>query len=122
MVSSQPGVVGLGRGRGLQARSFTSSADQLRAQLAPGVVERLVDGVAGAAESVHECVERDLVEHERHEHAALALAQDFVDGAAQGGDQFAPVALALRVESGDRVGGPSPRCRAGRAACARSAA
>src|SRR3954447_25945574 len=92
-VSSQPASRGSVRRKrssrfiGLQV----ARGDELGAQLATGVVEGLVDGVARAAEALDERVGGNPVQHDGDERTALAVGQGLVDGLAQGAGELAPL-------------------------------
>src|SRR3954454_10215488 len=58
-------------------------------QLAPGVVQGLVERAAGRAESLRQHVDRDAVERQRHEHLALARGQLGANRALQGMEELA---------------------------------
>ena len=73
------------------------AAARLRAQLAPGVEEVLVDGVAVGAQLQREDVDGDVVERDRHEDLALARRQVLLDRRRQRGQLLAALGLLARL-------------------------
>src|SRR5215218_2977660 len=66
-----------------------------RAQLPPGVVERLVERAAGGAEALGEHVERHLVQRQRREDLALMRCELALDALPEGAKELARLEVLL---------------------------
>src|SRR4051795_1594046 len=78
----------------------------MRAQFAPRVVQGLVESAARRVEAIREDIDRNVVERQRDQHAALMRGQALLDPALQRRQQLALLSLFLRALPGARECAP----------------